>query len=120
MKYIGKLDDYPVYEFRRGAYVIVDPRSERVMPTWAWFGNLGRNYDTFIKGGENPDDDKCIVAIEKGKDKILRQIESFDRNAESENGQDFLDEQEEFYEKLEDGRIFDWYKGDYIEPATEE
>ena len=109
------LDELPVYELKRGAYVVVNPETERVMTTWVWFGNLGRNYDTFMKGGENPDDDKCVEVIEKNKDKILRSLEGFDEIAESDDGQEFLDEQEKFYDSLEEGKTYDYFSGEYLE-----
>lgn len=114
MKYIGKLDGLPVYEFKRGAYVIVSPEEDEVIVTWTWYGNLGRNYDTFEKGGENPDDEKCVEAIEHNKDKIIRMLERYDKQAEDEDGQEFLDAQEKFYDSLEEGKKYDYFSGEYI------
>ena len=114
------MDNLRVYELKRGAYVIVDPNSGRVATTWVWFGNLGRNCDTFTKGGENPDDEKCVELIVKNKDDILRKLDGFEDNVESEEGKDFLDEQDEFYDGLEEGREFDWWRQDYVEDEEEE
>ena len=113
MKYIGKLDDLPVYEFKRGAYVIVNPESEKVITTWNWLGNLGRNFDTFIKGGENPDDEKCVEVIEKNKDRIIKQVKDYHENAESDEGKEWLDEQDAFYDNLDEGREYDYIEGAY-------
>ena len=111
MKYIGKLDDLPVYEFKRGAYVIVDPEDEKVITTWVWLGNLGKNFDTFTKGGENPDDDRCVEIIEKNKDKIIDRLMEIDPDDEDE--EEWLKEQDEFYESLDEGREYDYLEGDY-------
>ena len=114
MKYIGMLDGLPVYEVKRGAYLIVNPETERVIATWLWYGTLGRNYDTFMRGGENPDDEKCVEIIEKNMESLLKRLNDVAENAED-DGKEFLDEQDEFYDSLEEGREFDWMSGEYLD-----
>ncbi len=119
MKLIGKIDDLPVYEFDEGQYVIVNPESERWMVTWVWYGNLGKNFDTFVKCQECEEDDKCIEIIEKNKEDILDRLNDAFENSRSENGKEFLKEQKEFYDSLEEGREYDWYSG-YLDEEEEQ
>ena len=119
MKLIGKIDGLPVYEFDEGQYVIVNPRSKKWMVTWIWFGNLGRNFDTFVKCGECEEDGECVEIIEKNKDEILDRLNDAYENAQSEEGKEFLKEQKEFYDSLEEGRKYDWYSG-YLDEVNDE
>ena len=114
MKLIGKLDDMLVYEVSRGKYVIIDPERERWMADWTWYGQLGRFCDTFTKCSEDEDELKGVEVIEKNKDKILEALNNLPE-ADDEIGKDYLKEQDEFYDSLEDGREFDWSDGDYVE-----
>ena len=111
MRLIGKLDDMPVYEFDRGQYVIVNPETERWMVTWTWFGNFGRNFDTFEKCSGGDEDEKCISIIERNKEDILEQLNEVADNTKSEIGESYLKEQDEFYDALEEGREYDYYDG---------
>ena len=114
MKLIGKLDDMLVYEVTRGKYIIVDPNSGRWNTEWTWYGQLGRYCDTFTKCSEDKEDERCVEVIQENKDKILEALNRL-KDTDDDIGKEYLKEQDEFYDRLEEGREFDWSDGDYVE-----
>ncbi len=109
MKLIGKLDSSLVYEMDRGQYVIVDPDTKRYIVTWTWFGLLGRNYDTFTKCDTADEDDECLAIIEENLESIARKLSDVFGNVDTEDGQEWLKDQDEFYNALEDGQVYNWF-----------
>jgi len=114
MKMIGKLDGVPVFEVDRGQYVIVNPEAERWMVTWTWYGNLGRNFDTFEKAESCDEEDACMEIIEKNKEDILKQLNAVADNLGGEEEDELLSEQDEFYDSLDSNREYSWFDG-YID-----
>lgn len=111
MKMIGKLDEAPVFEVDRGQYVVVNPETGRWMVTWTWYGNLGRNFDTFMKCSSCDEEDACLEIIEKDKEDILKQLNAVADNLGEEEDNEILDEQDEFYDSLDENREYDWFEG---------
>ncbi len=111
MRLIGLLDDAPVFEFERGKYVTVNPDSEQWMVMWCWFAYLGRNCDTFTKCTKCEHLNKSIAIIEKNKEKIKEELDAVCMDTESKFRAEFLDEQDNFYNWLENDRTYDWFEG---------
>ena len=111
MRLIGLLDGTPVFEFKRGKYVAVIPDSERWMVMWCWFGHLGRNCDTFTKCTQYEHLDKSIEIIEKNKEIIEEELNDVCMNSDTEFCAKVLDEQDTFYNWLEENRTYNWFEG---------
>ena len=116
MKLIGKLDDMLVYEVERGKYIIVDPETGRWTVEWTWFGQLGRTCDTFTKLSEDADDEKGLEVIETNKSAILERLNDLEKS-DDDIGQEYLKEQDEFYDSLEENREYDSYYGKYSDES---
>lgn len=109
MKLIGKLDSSLVYEMDRGQYVIVDPDTKHYVVTWTWLGLLGRNFDMFMKCDTADEDDECLAIIEENLESIARKLSDVFGNVDTEDGQEWLKDQDEFYNALEDGQVYNWF-----------
>lgn len=119
MKLIGKLDDNLVYEVDRGQYIVVNPDSDRWTVEWLWYGQLGKWCDRFTKCGEDENDEKCLEIIENNKDEIRKQLNRAYESVDSDVGKEFLDEQDEFYDWLDENREYDWNFG-YVDQIAED
>lgn len=113
MKYLGLFNGMPLYEIVKGTYVMVNVENESVLFSRYWLGHLDRYGDTFTKGGENPNDEKCIEIIEKNKDSILKAVEAFSDGLDTEEAEAEFKEQDNFYNSLEEGREYNCYMGKY-------
>ncbi len=109
MQLIGKMDDYLVFEVERGKYIVVEPDSGRWSVEWTWYGQLGKWCEDFTKCNHDEDEGKCLEVIEKNKDEILERLNDLERDDEI--SEEFLSEQDEFYDQLEEGREYDWFSG---------
>lgn len=117
MKYLGLFNGMPLYEIVKGTYVMVNVEDERILFSSYWLGHLDRYGVTFTRGGENPDDEKCIEIIEKNKDRILKAVEEFSNGLDSEEMDAEFKQQDDFYNWLEEGREYDCYRGKYSDEA---
>ena len=113
VKYLGLFNGLPLYEIVRGAYVIVDPEEKKILLSGNWFGHLDRYGETFTKGGENKDDDKCIEIMRKNKDEILGLARAANERVEENEADGLFDGQDEFYNWLEERREYNCYAGKY-------
>ena len=113
MKYLGLFNGLPLYEIVKGTYVIINVEHENVMFSRYWLGHLSRYGETFTRGGENPDDEKCIEIIEKNKDRILEAAEDFSKGLDSDEMKAEFKQQDDFYNWLEEGREYNCYSGKY-------
>ena len=104
MKMIGKMDGLPVFEFERGKYVAVNLKDEKCFTMWSWFSNMGRWADTFEKCEDCPDELECLNLIEQDKEDIVKNFNKYEDDVNSEDGKEILEEQERFYDWLDDDR----------------
>ena len=111
MQLIGKINGMPVFEIDNKGYVAVNVRKKTVMPMWSWYANLGKWYDTFEKCSSCEEENDALSVIEDNIEEIVSRLNACQEEAESESGQVFLEEQEEFYQWLETGREYDWFDG---------
>lgn len=120
MNLIGKLDGMPVFEIERGMYAAVDVNDGRCVPMWSWYANLGRWNDSFEKCSSCEEELACIDLIEKNQEMLLKAFNSYSDKLQSEEGQKFLDGQDEFYNWLESDREYNWFSGYEDEQKDEE
>ena len=115
MRLLGIMDDYLVYEVDRGQYIIVDPETKRWTAEWTWYGQLGRWCDRFTKCSVADGEGKALEVIADNAEDILERLNKFAEDEDDDFRNTFLNEQEEFYNELEDGREYDWSDGEYVE-----
>ena len=119
MELIGKLSGMPVFEFAAGQYIAVDVKNRDAIPMWCWFANLGRWYDTFEKCSYCEEENECLDIISENKEKIANELNDLADEIETEDGKQYLEEQEEFYNWLESNRVYNWNYG-YEDEEDEE
>lgn len=111
MKLIGKMDDFFVYEVDDGQYIVVDPEEKRWTVTWSWYAQLGRACDRFTKLENSEEDEKCLDVIEDNLPEMLDALNAIADDGGDDIREQFLKEQTEFYDELDDNREYDWYSG---------
>ena len=111
MKVIGLMDGLPVFEIDRGKYVAVDVRKGKCYTMWNWYMQLGKWSDSFEKRSDIPNEEECLNLIEADKEDIVKNFGRYEKMAESEEGKQALEEQEDFYEWLTDDREYNWFDG---------
>lgn len=111
MKLIGKLDDALVYEVDRGQYIVVDPETKRWTVTWSWYAQLGRACDSFTKLEHSEEDDECLDVIEDNLPEMLDALNALDDEGKSKIRGEYMEEQDDFYEGLDENREYNWYSG---------
>lgn len=111
MRFIGKIDGLPLFEFEEGMYVAVDSENRKVYPMWCWFASLGKWNDEFMKCGSCEDEQECLDVIQENKSIIKDAFNSYVDDLESEDAKEFLEEQEKFYNWLESDRVYNWFDG---------
>ena len=111
MEFIGKLDGMPVFEINRGNYIAVDAAERKYYTMWCWFANLGKWNDSFEKCSFCDDEELCLDIIEENIKDITEKMNGYQKNIDSEDGQKFLEEQDNFYQWLESNREYNWFDG---------
>lgn len=111
MELIGKLSGMPLFELELGKYIAVDVDDRKAFPMWSWYANLGRWYDTFEKCSYCEEENECLEIISENKEEIVSSLNEMADEIETEDGKQYLEEQEDFYNWLESNRVYDWNYG---------
>lgn len=111
MKVIGKMDGLPLFEVDRGKYIAVNLKKGKCHTMWSWYANMGKWADDFEKCSDIPDELECLNLIEQDKEDIVEVFSKYEKDINSEDGQQMLDDQEEFYNWLDEDREYNWFDG---------
>lgn len=119
MKLIGKLDGLPLFEIEEGKYIAVNPDTETCKVLWSWLAVLGRWYDTFEKCEECEDEVACLHLIEQNKEELAEHLTTIEKEKESDDFQEWMEKQQEFYDWLDSNREYDFTEG-YVDEEEDE